>query len=177
MIISIDPSTKLTGVTLFTSAGRWIPNSAEVIRPDRPSALAIERVHQMAVYLREYIAEAVVTHKTGIRIAIIEKPYIDQNTPHSAVGAQFYAMGAFYHVLRSLNVSRIEEIYPAKWTRGKSKEYRALWIRREYKIPAHQDSGNDAVDAIGLGKWWCEHNPDRLRTKDTNAIEALQTLA
>lgn len=177
MIISIDPSTKKTGVALFTDAGKYIGNSAAVILPDQTKALAIERVHQMAAELRTYISEAVVAHKVRVRIAVIEKPYIDTDTPRSAVGAQFYAIGAFYHVLRSLNVTSVIEVAPASWTRGKSKEHRAMWIRREYGIAPHQDSGNDAVDAIGLGKWWCEHNPDRLRTKDTNAIEALQTLA
>ncbi len=167
MIISLDPSTDKTGVALFTGAGKYIKDSAAVIKPDKTRALAIEKVHQMASELREYISESVLEHRERVSIAVIERPYISQEARRSSVGAQFYAMGAFYHVLRSLNVGRICEVWPASWTKGKSKEHRAMRIRREYAIPAWQDKGNDACDAIGLGLWWITRNPDKLVRNQT----------
>lgn len=163
MILSLDPSTTKTGIARFDNRGRFV--SAELILPDRSKDGAIERVHQMAVYLAEYVAEVDTEHGEPVRVAVMEEPYISQEASRSAVGAQFLALGAFYHVLRRAKVRKIVLVSPSTWTRGKSKEYRAMWIRREFKIPDGQDSGNDAVDAIGLGLWWIQMNPqshDRL---------------
>lgn len=159
-ILGVDPSSTLTGYAVLNLDGKLI--DAGLLKPDKTSAPALDRVDSMLTGLDELLRE----HKPEWTILELPSGHVHgkfQKTNMGVLAILGMAVGKFHERLRAAQQGTnagmtLVTVSANDWTGGVKKAKRqasiALQFKRQYKIG--DDKGADCADAIGLCQWYIE---------------------
>ncbi|MGN6367485.1 MAG: hypothetical protein ACTHN5_04415 [Phycisphaerae bacterium] len=159
MILALDPSSTCVGYALMTGPRPDQLLDGGLLRPKPAKLPIVARVRQFAQDLRELLEE----HRPAA--VVMEVSFTRHGRAHdrggaATLGVYGFAVGYLFHVLEASGVS-IESLEATQWTGRMRKAERTERIRAMYgaRYPAARDPGGDLADAIGIGRWWLQHNP------------------
>ena len=157
MILSLDPSSSVTGYCLGRDDGRVV-EAGKLTAPTRAKD-ALARIRHMVCDV-----EAMATEHEPEAV-LIETP-APQAPRLSNKGQATYGMavGAVIHAADSVVGERNVHTYRAdEWTRGISKKHRQRCVAHD--VPGYNprmDAGGDVADAVGLLWWWVRERKVRV---------------
>lgn len=149
-ILAIDPSSTCTGYACLSHRGDILEHGA--LKPNRRRDTTDVRITTMAAELNTLMVEQ------RPEIVVIEMPgggvFKYQRGGGAGLSVYGWAAGYLLATIRR-HGSRVELVDPSTWTRGKRKSTRTATVAMTVgSYDRDTDKGQDAADAIGLGRWW-----------------------